>query len=103
MQGAKGLVGTGRKVTNPVKAGYPKQLEYILVGEHYYIQDECKKLPWTPDSYLLTRKHSMYIRTVHKLLAFLMQWYIRTLPGWSGAEIKCTVNVFSAQTAHKLV
>ena len=28
LQGAKGLVGTGRKVTNPVKAGYPKQLEY---------------------------------------------------------------------------
>ena len=36
-------------------------------------------------------------------LSFFMQWYIRFLPGWSGAEIKCTVYVALPKTAYKLV
>ena len=37
---------------------------------------------------------SHYIYQDSKLLVFLMQWYIEhffSIPGWSGAEIKCTV------------
>ena len=32
-----------------------------------------------------------------------MYWYICFLPGWSWAEIKCTVHIALPQTAHKLV
>ena len=37
--------------------------------------------------------NSQYKYQDSQLLASLMQLYIRFLPGWSGAEIKCTVNV----------
>ena len=39
--------------------------------------------------------HSIYIiRTISSYLAAFQLWYIRILPCWSGAEIKCTVHVF---------
>ena len=36
---------------------------------------------------------SQYIYKNSKLAASLMKWYIRFLPGWSEAEIKCIVHV----------
>ena len=41
--------------------------------------------------FLLVSPLPHYIYQDSKLLASLMQWYIRFLPGWSGVEIKCTV------------
>ena len=37
--------------------------------------------------------HSIYFRTVSSQFFNLVQCYIRILPGWSGAEIECTVHV----------
>ena len=48
---------------------------------------------------------AQYIYLNSKLLVSLnnMLWYIRFLPGWSRAEIKCTVHLAHAQTVHKLI
>ena len=43
------------------------------------------------ESFKFASHHTIYLDS--KLLAFLMQWYIHFLPGWSRAEIKCTVHV----------
>ena len=83
------------------------QLLYDITGPHLqidrayqvYFKDNIfflieKYLPWPfcPPIKEKTFNHSIYIQN-SKLIACLMLQYIRFLPGWSGGEIKFTVNV----------
>ena len=49
------------------------------------------------------RRHSIYNRPDSTLLASLIMRYIPFLPGWSGAEIKCTVHVSLPKMAHEQI
>ena len=52
-----------------------------------------KKMSHFHKIFFLFGPKSQCIYLDNKLLAFLIFWYIRFLPGWFAAESKCTVHV----------
>ena len=64
----------------------------ILLHMYTYIEGHCAKIMGCCTSNVPTVKvaaAAQYTYQDSKLLASLIEWYIRFFPGWSGAEIKC--------------